>query len=684
MAVILSLAQSAYWPQQLAPLNLSYSIDPPLPTTDNVLASVPHGGSVSSQYQLPFTPTSGQGTFPIPGDSPNVPWSQMPPPGNVYQWTIQLQSVQGTVYGQVALQIVPPPQLLDLVYDGAKITALFTMVPFGSPSFYKLSVKTASGTLSGQTQTAAQTEISIPVAAPLLGSCTYTIATCGAGDLASGSGPAAMLVDLPVLMNAVYDGLKITAQWIPVPGATVYILRASSSAHGKQSYQVELPVPQGSLNAPGIDATYTFAVLAAIAPPVYSSTVEIPFLLPLPQIEEAVYNGAVVAAEWLPIGGASSYTMRAFSPQGPAYQNLVAVPEGSLPAPNLNPALPYLFTVIANGVGYVSVAAFPMPMILTFPSLQQGIYDGQNLTSNWLPVANAETYTMRAFTTGGGPSYESDTAIPQGVLPAPNLSTSVQYFYEILANIAGYVSSSAPPARILTTLPVLLKGLYDLTTASAEWTAIQNPLISGYTVRVFAAGGPSYSANTPPSSGQATVPIQTPLNPQLPYHMQLIAVVDGGVSSSTDHTMLLAQCTAQLNYAESAQQMVASWKADPDPGVTQYLVKLYRNGAMLQQQTVTTLTYSFAEILENGALFQTRVCGSNGIMFGPLSDFAAAPVALLMATQYDGFARLTQVQWALNASTCTYAYGLDYPGNITSASYSATIARRAHGSSSRR
>ncbi|HEU4562396.1 MAG TPA: hypothetical protein VFS20_31490 [Longimicrobium sp.] len=673
MATTLSLAQAAFWPQQLSPLQLSYAIDGTLPTTGNVLAFYPQGGAPSTQYQLPFAPVSGSGTFPIPGNDARVPWSQTPPPGNKYTWIIQLQSPAGTVYAKATLQIVPPPTTLSVVYDGASVTAQIVPVTLGSPAYYTLSVSTAGGVLSARTANAFTTTIRLALQAPLTGTPTFTLATVGAGTLSSATAAAPLPVTQPVLMSAAYDGARVTAQWMPVSGATGYTLRAYSTT-GKPAFQQQVAVTQGSLSASALDSSYRFVLLAAMAQPVYTSTAPLPFLLPLPTLVSASYDGARVTAQWSPPAGSSSYTLRAYAGGGPSYQSTVSVPQGQLTAPTLNPSLAYFFTVQANASGQVSAQLPPAPMLLTFPSLTEAVYDGAGINAAWQTVASATSYTLRAYSTGGGPSYQGSVQTPQGTLAAPSLGQTAPYFFTVIANAPGYVSSTITGARVLTILPQLREGAYDLASVQATWTPVSDALVSGYTLRAYSTTAPVYSAAvSSPTAGQGTLPIPTPLATSAVYQFQVIAVVNGGVSSMTQRRMLLAApVMSRLAYSPAAGQLIASWAASGEPGVTGYRVELQKNGAATQTANATASPHPFTQALDDGAVFQARARATDGVMLGPFSGVANAPVSLLVSATFDGFARLTATQWPLAGKTNGYGFTLDDPGNITGASYTST------------
>jgi hypothetical protein len=671
VAATLTLAQAAYWPQQLSPLQLGYAIDPPLPGTDNVLAFLPAVGAGDPAWQLPFAPTSGTGTFPIPGDDPRVPWSQMPPPGGEYTWRIVLQSAAGEQYASVTLVIVPPPALLSIVYEPARVTAHFVPVALEGVARYRLDVATGGQTLSGETQDAAQNQVQIALQAPLEPGAAFTLSTLGAPPLASTSASSPLLTDLPQLLNAAYDGVRVAAQWTPVPGADEYLMRTYPTGGGPP-YENPTPVPQGVLGAPELDESYRFTVMAQ-AGAVYASTPPMPFVLPIPVLGEAAYDGSLVGARWTAPAG-SAITLLAAAPNGPAYQGPASGDQGQLAAPSLDPSLDYTFTVLAALPGRVAGQSTPAPMLLTFPTLLEALYDGAGVTARWQPVDGAQSYTLCVYTPPGGAGpYTQTVATAFGTVAAPALGTASPWYLVVTAEAPGHVSSTLAPATILTRLPTILAGAYDLAAVQARWTPVTSSLLAGFVLRAHASGGPEYSVEIPtPGAQEGTLPIAAPLATELDYTFQVIATVPGGVSSSSSRRMLLQSPTMRaLAWEPAATVMRAAWSGDPEPLATEALLELERDGAVVDGAAVPVpdTTWPFARALDDGAVFRARARASDGVMSGPWSAWAAAPVALLVTATFDGFARLRRTRWMLAGATQGYDYTVDDPGNLTAASY---------------
>jgi len=106
-------------------------------------------------------------------------------------------------------------------------------------------------------------------------------------------------------------------------------------------------------------------------------------------------------------------------------------------------------------------------------------------------------------------------------------------------------------------------------------------------------------------------------------------------------------------------QIVASWQAIS--GVDGYNAALNTNGSWGAAQSVSAPTVTFPDELTAGSQYQVRVSAYKGISTGPWSP--AIPGLFLRAAtaQYDGFGRLTTIDFATWSTTYTY----DALGNIT-------------------
>jgi hypothetical protein len=89
--VDLSLEQSNYLQHQLdAGIFLNYTILKPFAPATYAIAFAPKGGTPSLTSTIPFTNMSGSGAILLSPGVQTLPWSNWPPTGNCYNWTIVL------------------------------------------------------------------------------------------------------------------------------------------------------------------------------------------------------------------------------------------------------------------------------------------------------------------------------------------------------------------------------------------------------------------------------------------------------------------------------------------------------------------------------------------------------------------------------------------------------------------
>lgn len=190
----------------------------------------------------------------------------------------------------------------------------------------------------------------------------------------------------------------------------------------------------------------------------------------------------------------------------------------------------------------------------------------------------------------------------------------------------------APIGQAITAAPTFLSASYDGTTAAASWTAVQQPLVTGYRLVLFQGQSQVSEASGPATNGSIQKALTTP-----PYTLQVKAT--GANIEGPFSLPLVVIASAPGNVRVVTTTLIqASW--DGISGVTSYRATLLKNGAPLNTQPVTSTQVGFPLPLDTSAAYAISVAGAtpDQISIGPASQ----PVAVILlaptitAVAFDG------------------------------------------------
>lgn len=355
-----------------------------------------------------------------------------------------------------------------------------------------------------------------------------------------------------------------------------------------------------------------------------------------------------------------------------------------------NPALPwsttppragqYTWTILVGTVSGGSLNQYGSTTITLAPppQLQSLLYTGSQVHASWAApgVSGATGYALQVAASDG--SYQAsvtlnDPSATSGDLPVSPLASGKTFLFTLCLLGAGYGRSCSEGVQLLTVLPHVSLVSYDLTAVSATWQPDTESGVAGFLLQVHASDGshPQEVTINNPAATSGQIPLSAPLDAGREYLFALCAQktvrevsVQAGVPAQP--FLVPAPREVELQYDYLARRLVAQWQAVAVLylTVTGYHLELLQDGTVLVSETTDQLSYTFAQDLVAGRVFQVSVQALGVGVVGPYAPPATAPFACQVTWTYDQLSRLQSVSVeGIN----TYTYTMDDAGNIETA-----------------
>ncbi len=394
----------------------------------------------------------------------------------------------------------------------------------------------------------------------------------------SSEASAATLLGVPtgVVATAV-SGAEIDLAWLPVAGATGYVVQRGTSAGGPFT-TVGSPSSVSFANtglSPATTCFYvvkaTIAALSSTASSVVSATT--PLGAPTGVIATPVSSSEIDLA-WSAVSGATGYVVERSATSGGPYTTVGTPSSASFANTGLAAATTYFYVVKAT-TGALTSALSTEVSAATFLGSSTGVVatavSSTEIDLAWSPVAGATSYSIERSTTSGGP-YTTVGTTATTAFADTGLRPATAYYYVVKATdgSGGSTTSSEVSATTLLGVP---SGVVATAVSTSEidltWNAVAGA--TGYDVeRSTGSGGPYTIVGTPTSATFA----DTGLSAATAYFYVIKATatsLKSALSSEVSATTLLASPTGVGASAASPSEIDLTWTAVS--GATSYVVE---------------------------------------------------------------------------------------------------------------
>lgn len=349
-----------------------------------------------------------------------------------------------------------------------------------------------------------------------------------------------------------------------------------------------------------------------------------------PTLQAVAYSGAALSGEWSVVSqpGVNGYTLAVF--EGPNVLKSIDTADvnGSLTVA-LTPGISYTAQVRAlNSLGMPGPWSTPVEIIITAPTVSHVSYAGSTVTASWTAVSQAGVsgYVM-GVSDGAMTTYKpvSGTSGSIDINPDPTKS------YTLRVQATGDHSTGpwSAPVEIIVGAPTVTQASYDGSAVSAVWTAVNQPGVSGYVMRV-SDGVVSTDQAVSGTSGSLSIA----LDPAKTYTLVVYATGsdNSGPLSAPVEVIVGAPTLTQVSYDGSS--VSASWVALTEAAVSGYTMRV-SDGVSGTDATVSGTSGSITMAIDPARSYTVRVQGIGGVFSGPWS----APVSVIarVPTQVDLF-----------------------------------------------
>ncbi len=281
------------------------------------------------------------------------------------------------------------------------------------------------------------------------------------------SGAPASPPAIPGELQATPGDGQVALSWNPVAGATSYTV-SYGTASG--SYTTTVPAGSGtSVTVPGLanGTPYYFVVAAAngAGPSGNSSEISATPVAPAPPGTPTGFAAAPgdgqITLSWIPVTGATSYTIQYGTTSGTYTSTLSNLTGSSFTLNDLSDGTPYFFVISASNDGGTStpsseISATPSAALPAAPGDLTATAGNGQIALAWNPVPGASYYTIRFGTTSGVYSLIIPAQITATSYALSNMTNGTTYYIEVTAsNSAGEGPASfvsATPNAAITTI----------------------------------------------------------------------------------------------------------------------------------------------------------------------------------------------------------------------------------------
>ena len=380
-----------------------------------------------------------------------------------------------------------------------------------------------------------------------------------------------------------------------------------------------------------------------------------------PTITAVDYAAGVVSCTWTAVGqpGVVQYLLALLDGQGNQIGSASGTETHATIANNLAPGF-YTVRVQATIGADTGPWSSAVPVMASAPpNLSISVVNGA-IVGQWGAVDGAANYRMALYLAGqsvssiDGPSTTATLPLPTDLTQAYTLQ---------VRGLAGTGSiSTGPWSSVIPLLeaPTLTTVLYDGTQINAQWQwQVAIPAgVTGYVCAVFE--GSQEVARAVTTVLQATIPVSLQAGHSYVVQVQATGTQATGPWSVAVPVVVLVPTNLLAGVGADGNQIVATWQTIS--GVTGYHAELSTNGVWGPAVAVAAPPAILLDQLSAGVVYQVRVSGVNGSnSSGPWSAAVPGPFLRNGTVQYDGFGRITRIDFA----TSSVAYTYDALGNIT-------------------
>ncbi|MFL5384867.1 MAG: fibronectin type III domain-containing protein, partial [Longimicrobiaceae bacterium] len=233
---------------------------------------------------------------------------------------------------------------------------------------------------------------------------------------------------------------------------------------------------------------------------------------------------------------------------------------------------------------------------------------------------------------------------------------------------ATLVTPGAPLSSTPLAAPTLQQTAYDGAQVSAQWTAVADSRVTGYTLAVFVDG--TQVGSTQVAAGQTRGSVVAQLDPSRACTARVQAVAGSVVSGWSTAMPVIAAAPAIASVSCDGTTVGVTWSAVG--GATGYMLAAYDGTTVVGSANVAGTQGSVTVQLDPAKTYTVRVRATSGASTGPGS--AAVPVVFMApaiaSVAYDG----TNVGAAWSAVTGAAGYALTVYDGTTAVGTASTTA----------
>jgi len=268
----------------------------------------------------------------------------------------------------------------------------------------------------------------------------------------------------PVNLVATSVNSNISLSWALSSGAMVYNVKRSTTSNAV--YATLLTTTRTTCTdsnlAPGTAYYYVVSASNSVGESSNSTAVSTLTIPAMPSGLTAVPGSGRVTLSWNVSFGATGYNVSRSSVTGGPYTLIAQTSSASFTNTGLTNGIPYYFVVSAtNGTGASAtspqVAATPECFDPATPLGLAATGQGSGIVLQWLPVANAQNYTINRALALGGPYFPIATELTRTNYTDGSVVNGTVYFYTVRAfnSCGASANSSVASAPLVFVAPIV-------------------------------------------------------------------------------------------------------------------------------------------------------------------------------------------------------------------------------------
>jgi hypothetical protein len=444
---------------------------------------------------------------------------------------------------------------------------------------------------------------------------------------------AATPLNPPALKQIIFDGNSVLATWEPGPDSGNFF-EITLFEGDKQAQSTNAMGFTGVLLNVSIDLAKAYTVKVAQTDSSYSQTGpysnEIALIKTAPSIIHVNYDGTKMYIKWdspdgqPPLRGAKislfekSRSKLIFSDDFDGFHTFLT------PNPLLDPSLEYFITVAGVNPGSTGPSSSPVDIIQKTVQINSVIYDGIHIhaTASSIPPPplklNLFLYADDEWI------QQSDPSPDDFVVLTVNKKLVVWQHYEVMlaftnSNSRGPLSK---PAAVIPGIPILRAIAYDGAKIKASWTNPPgNPVPTGGAMILFEGDTPVNTIDVIGDNG--VMELNGALDPDKNYDLRVAATFGPSRGSNSAPLAIISSIKQITEVAYDGERIMVTWPPGLAYGVSEYLLSLMNNGAVIATQNAGDGKGIINRWLDPGSNYNVRLQATGNKSTGPSSS---APV----------------------------------------------------------